>query len=84
MSEGDGTVTVTVEIKQGTVGDGQTFSLEFTTRDNKALSKCCKATNKYKLQLNFLQCCGKVIISPFIWNLMCTYIFCMAIHFKAI
>ena len=49
MSESDGTVTVTVEIKKGTVGDGQTVSLEFNTRDNRALSKCCKDTNKYKL-----------------------------------
>ena len=49
MSESDGTVPVTVEIKKGTVGDGQTVSLNFTTRDNTSLSKCCKATNKYKL-----------------------------------
>ena len=49
MSESDGTVPVTVEIKKGTVGDGQTVSLNFITRDNTALSKCCKATNKYKL-----------------------------------
>ena len=49
VSESDGTVTVSVEIKKGTVGDGQTVSLNFITRDNTALSKCCKATNKYKL-----------------------------------
>ena len=49
VSKRDGTVTVTVEIKQGIEGNGQNISLKFTTRDNTALSKCYKATNKYKL-----------------------------------
>ena len=33
VSEGDGNVTVVVEIKQGTVGSGETVSLEFITQD---------------------------------------------------
>ena len=67
--------------------NGQTVSLEFTTRDNTVLSKCCKAATNINyniLQLNILQHCTKVIISPFISSLTCTYIFCMATHFKAI
>ena len=39
VSEGDGIATVIVEIKQGTVGNGQTVSLEFTTGDNTAISE---------------------------------------------
>ena len=39
VSESVGTVTVLVEIKAGTVGDGETVRLLFTTRDNTASSK---------------------------------------------
>ena len=39
VSEGDGTATIIVEIKQGTVGNGQTVSLEFTTGDNTAMGE---------------------------------------------
>ena len=38
VSEGDGSITVFVEIKQGIVGSGETVTLEFTTRDNTATS----------------------------------------------
>ena len=39
VSEAVGTVMVLVEIKAGTVGDGETVRLQFTTRDNTASSK---------------------------------------------
>ena len=38
VSEAVGTVTVLVEIKAGTVGDGETVRLEFTTRNSTASS----------------------------------------------
>ena len=38
VSEAVGTVTVLVEIKAGTVGDGETVRMEFTTRDKTASS----------------------------------------------
>ena len=38
-SECDGTANVIVQIKQGTVGNGETVSLEFTTGDNTAISE---------------------------------------------
>ena len=37
--ESVGDVMVLVEIKAGTVGDGETVRLQFTTRDNTASSK---------------------------------------------
>ena len=39
VSEAVGTVMVLVEIKAGTVGDGETIRLNFTTKDNTASSK---------------------------------------------
>ena len=36
VSEGDGSVIVIVEIKQGTVRGGDTVSLEFATKDKSA------------------------------------------------
>ena len=36
VSEGDGSVTVVVEIKQGTVGGGETVSVAFATKDKTA------------------------------------------------
>ena len=36
VSEGDGSIIVIVEIKQGTVRGGETVSLEFTTKDRSA------------------------------------------------
>ena len=36
VSEGDGSVTVVVEIKQGTVGGGETVSVDFVTKDKTA------------------------------------------------
>ena len=47
VSEGDGNVTVLVEIKQGTVGNGETITLEFTTRSNTATSM--STTEEYLL-----------------------------------
>ena len=38
VSEAVATVTVLVEIKAGTVGDGETVRMEFTTRDKTASS----------------------------------------------
>ena len=45
VSEGDVSVNVTVEIKQGKVGNGETVILELTTRDNTATSM--STTEKY-------------------------------------
>ena len=53
MSEGDGSVTVFVEIKQGTVGGGETVTLEFTTRDNTATSMSATEEYLYLDILNF-------------------------------
>ena len=36
VSERDGSVTVAVEIKRGTVGDGETVSVKFATKDKTA------------------------------------------------
>ena len=38
VSEGDGVAIVTVEIFEGTVGVGESFTLQFSTQDNTAKS----------------------------------------------
>ena len=38
VSEGDGVAIVTVEIFEGTVGDRESFTLQFSTQDNTAKS----------------------------------------------
>ena len=46
-------MTVFVEIKQGTVGGGETVTLEFTTRDNTATSMSATEEYLYLDILNF-------------------------------
>ena len=38
MSEDDGVAIVTVEISEGTIGDGGSFKLQFSTQDDTAKS----------------------------------------------
>ena len=52
-SEGIGTANIIVEIRHGTVGNGETVSLEFTTEDNTAISEYIYITmfkNVYNLK----------------------------------
>ena len=48
MSEGDGVAIVTVEMLEGTVGDGESFSLLLSTQGNTAKSVYYGTHKDYK------------------------------------
>ena len=48
VSEGDGVAIVTVKLLEGTVGDGESFSLLFSTQDNTAKSVYYGTHKDYK------------------------------------